>query len=309
MTLAVEARDLGRWYGDVVGVSDVSLSIEGGIVGLLGANGAGKSTFLKLLVGELRPSRGSIRVLGEEPFANARLYRRLGFAPQQDALWGDMTARETLEFLLRVSGSTKTDARRLAVRALERVKLVEAADRRVAGFSKGMRQRVRIAQAIAHSPEFVVLDEPLNGLDPLARRDTLDLLRELGAGGTHVLVSSHVLHEVEELTRTIVLLHRGRVLALGSSPEIRALLDRRPRRVAIHARDPRRLARALLDLDGVTAVRLGEDGLLDVETSRLEELQARLPAIAAEQRAGVRGLSVSDASLDALFDDLVGGLR
>ena len=309
MTLAVEARDLGRWYGDVVGVSDVSLSIEGGIVGLLGANGAGKSTFLKLLVGELRPSRGSIRVLGEEPFANARLYRRLGFAPQQDALWGDMTARETLEFLLRVSGSTKTDARRLAVRALERVKLVEAADRRVAGFSKGMRQRVRIAQAIAHSPEFVVLDEPLNGLDPLARRDTLDLLRELGAGGTHVLVSSHVLHEVEELTRTIVLLHRGRVLALGSSPEIRALLDRRPRRVAIHARDPRRLARALLDLDGVTAVRLGENGLLDVETSRLEELQARLPAIAAEQRAGVRGLSVSDASLDALFDDLVGGLR
>jgi len=309
LTLAVEARDLGRWYGDVVGVSDVSLSIEGGIVGLLGANGAGKSTFLKLLVGELRPSRGSIRVLGEEPFANARLYRRLGFAPQQDALWGDMTARETLEFLLRVSGSTKTDARRLAVRALERVKLVEAADRRVAGFSKGMRQRVRIAQAIAHSPEFVVLDEPLNGLDPLARRDTLDLLRELGAGGTHVLVSSHVLHEVEELTRTIVLLHRGRVLALGSSPEIRALLDRRPRRVAIHARDPRRLARALLDLDGVTAVRLGEDGLLDVETSRLEELQARLPAIAAEQRAGVRGLSVSDASLDALFDDLVGGLR
>jgi len=309
LTLAVEARDLGRWYGDVVGVSDVSLSIEGGVVGLLGANGAGKSTFLKLLVGELRPSRGSIRVLGEEPFANARLYRRLGFAPQQDALWGDMTARETLEFLLRVSGSTKTDARRLAVRALERVKLVEAADRRVAGFSKGMRQRVRIAQAIAHSPEFVVLDEPLNGLDPLARRDTLDLLRELGAGGTHVLVSSHVLHEVEELTRTIVLLHRGRVLALGSSPEIRALLDRRPRRVAIHARDPRRLARALLDLDGVTAVRLGEDGLLDVETSRLEELQARLPAIAAEQRAGVRGLSVSDASLDALFDDLVGGLR
>lgn len=309
MTPAVEARELGRWYGDVVGVSDVSLSIEGGVVGLLGANGAGKSTFLKLLVGELRPSRGSIRVLGETPFANARLYRRLGFAPQQDALWGDMTARETVEFLLRVSGAAKADARRRALRALERVKLADAADRRVAGFSKGMRQRVRIAQAIAHEPAIVVLDEPLNGLDPLARRDTLDLLRELGAGGTHVLVSSHVLHEVEELTRTIVLLHRGRVLALGSAPEIRALLDTRPRRVAIHARDPRRLARALLELDGVTAVRLGDDGLIDVETSRLEELQTRLPAIATQERAGVRGLSVSDASLDALFDDLVGGVR
>jgi len=309
VTHAVEARDLGRWYGDVVGVSDISLGIEGGVVGLLGANGAGKSTFLKLLVGELKPSRGSIRVLGEEPFANRHLYRRLGFAPQQDALWGDLTARETLEFLLRVSGFPKQEARDRAARALERVKLVEAADRRVAGFSKGMRQRVRIAQAIAHDPALVVLDEPLNGLDPLARRDTLDLFRDLGESGTHVLVSSHVLHEVEELTRTIVLLHRGRVLALGSAPEIRALLDRRPRRVAIRARDPRRLARALLDVEGVTAVRLGDDGLLDVETSRLEELQARLPAIADAARAGVRGLSVSDASLDALFDDLVGGVR
>ncbi|MCY2961889.1 MAG: ABC transporter ATP-binding protein [Planctomycetota bacterium] len=309
MTLAVEARELGRWYGDVVGVSDVSLRIEGGIVGLLGANGAGKSTFLKLLVGELRPSRGSIRVLGEEPFANAKLYRRIGFAPQQDALWSDLTARGTLEFLLRVSGFSRGDSEARALRALERVKLVDAADRRVGGFSKGMRQRVRIAQAIAHDPEFVVLDEPLNGLDPLARRDTLDLFRDLAEGGTHVLVSSHVLHEVEELTRTIVLLHRGRVLALGSSPEIRALLDRRPRRVAIRARDPRRLARALLDVDGVTAVRLGDDGLLDVETSRLDELQTRFPAIAAAERAGVSSLSVSDASLDALFDDLVGGLR
>lgn len=309
MTYAVEARDLGRWYGDVVGVSDVSLRIEGGVVGLLGANGAGKSTFLKLLVGELKPSRGSIRVLGEEPFANSHLYRRVGFAPQQDALWGDLTARETLLFLLRVSGFQKAEARDRAARALERVKLVEAADRRVAGFSKGMRQRVRIAQAIAHDPALVVLDEPLNGLDPLARRDTLDLFRDLGESGTHVLVSSHVLHEVEELTRTIVLLHRGRVLALGSAPEIRALLDRRPRRVAIRARDPRRLARELLDVEGVTAVRLGDDRLLDVETSRLEELQARLPAIAAAARAGVRGLSVSDASLDSLFDDLVGGVR
>ncbi len=309
MSIAVEARDLGRWYGDVVGLSDVSLTIEGGIVGLLGANGAGKSTFLKLLVGELRPSRGTIRVLGEDPFANRRLYARLGFAPQQDALWGDLTARETLEFLLRVSGYSRPDARDRAQRALERVKLLDAADRRVGGFSKGMRQRVRIAQAIAHDPAFVVLDEPLNGLDPLARRDTLDLFRDLGDAGTHVLVSSHVLHEVEDLTRTIVLLHRGRVLAMGSAPEIRDLLDRSPRRVAIRARDPRKLARALLDVEGVTAVRLGEHGLLDIETSRLDALQTALPAIAAHERVGVRSLSVSDASLDALFDDLVGGVR
>jgi len=309
MTHAVVAQDLGRWYGDVVGVSDISLELEGGVVGLLGANGAGKSTFLKLLVGELRPSRGSIRVLGEEPFANARLYRQLGFSPQQDALWGDLTARETLEFLLRVGGFARKVAVERAERALVRVKLTDAADRRVGGFSKGMRQRVRIAQAIAHDPAFVVLDEPLNGLDPLARRDTLQLFRELGESGTHVLVSSHVLHEVEELTRTVLLLHRGRVLAQGPASEIRALLDRRPRRVAIRAREPRKLARALLSLDGVTSVRVGNDGELDVETSRLDELQARLPQIAAEERAGVRGFTVADASLDSLFDDLVGGAR
>ncbi|MBL8862822.1 MAG: ABC transporter ATP-binding protein [Planctomycetes bacterium] len=309
MSAVVEARELGRWYGDVVGVSDVSVTIEGGIVGLLGANGAGKSTFLKLLVGELKPSRGSIRVLSEVPFANARLYRRLGFSPQQDALWGDLTARGTLEFLLRASGFPRAEARDRADRALRRVQLESAADRRVAGFSKGMRQRVRIAQAIAHDPEFVVLDEPLNGLDPLARRAALELFRELAAHGAHVLVSSHVLHEVEELTRTVLLLHRGRVLAQGSARDIRALLDRRPRRVAIRARDPKRLARALLTLDGVSAVRVGEDGALEVETRDLAELETRLPALAAEVRAGVRRLAIADASLDALFDELVGGAR
>jgi ABC-2 type transport system ATP-binding protein len=172
-----------------------------------------------------------------------------------------------------------------------------------------MRQRVRIAQAIAHDPRFVVLDEPLNGLDPVARRDALDLFRELAAQGAHVLVSSHVLHEVEELTRTVLLLHRGRVLAQGPAAEIRALLDRRPRRVAITAREPKKLARALLVLAGVTSVRVGDGGALDVETRDLAELQAHLPALAAEARAGLRRLAVSDASLDALYDELVGGAR
>jgi ABC-2 type transport system ATP-binding protein len=309
MSAVVDARELGRWYGDVVGVSDVSVTIDGGIVGLLGANGAGKSTFLKLLVGELKPSRGSIRVLSQTPFANPRLYRRLGFSPQQDALWADLTARETLEFLLRVGGFARGESRERADRALRRVKLESAADRRVGGFSKGMRQRVRIAQAIAHDPEFVVLDEPLNGLDPLARRDALDLFRDLAAGGAHVLVSSHVLHEVEELTRTVLLLHKGRVLAQGPASEIRALLDRRPRRVAIRAREPKRLARALLALDGVTSVRVGAEGALDVETRDLAELETCFAAIAAETKAGVQRMAVADASLDALFDELVGGTR
>lgn len=251
MTLVVEARDLGRWYGDVVGVSDVTLAIEGGIVGLLGANGAGKSTFLKLLVGELRPSRGSIRVLGEEPFANARLYRRLGFAPQQDALWGDMTARETLEFLLRVSGSSKADAHARARRALERVKLVDAAERRVAGFSKGMRQRVRIAQAIAHDPAFVVLDEPLNGLDAPTTVVIKEVLRAWADRGGAVLYTSHLLDVAERVCDRIAILDHGRLVAVGSLDELRtqahggATLEQ-VFSALTRAEDPRERARRIL---------------------------------------------------------------
>ena len=308
MTAILEAHDLGRWYGDVVGLSDLTLTLDSGVVGLLGPNGAGKSTFLKLVVGELRPSRGTLRVLGHEPFANQELFRRLGFAPQQDALWGDLTALEMVAFLLQLSGFSRGAARDRAVRALERVKLHDAMERKTRGYSKGMRQRVRIAQAIAHDPELLVLDEPLTGLDPLARRDTLDLLAELARSGTSLLVSSHVLHEVEELTHDVVLLHRGRLLAKGAAAEIRALLDQRPRRVEFFARDNRKLARALLDLEGTLSVRIGPDGKLAVETNDLDGLQIALPAITARERPGVRAFEIVDTSLEALFDDLVGGV-
>ena len=202
----VRAKDLARFYGDVVGVCDLSVDIPRGTVGLLGPNGAGKSTFLKLLAGELQPSRGSIEVLGAPPFANPAVHARLGFCPQQDALWDDMTAVEFVEFLLRLSGRESLAARSAALAALERVQLVDAKDRRLGGFSKGMRQRVRIAQAIAHEPELVVLDEPLTGLDPLARHATLELFRQLAAEGASVLFSTHVLHEVEDRTITYLLL-------------------------------------------------------------------------------------------------------
>jgi ABC-2 type transport system ATP-binding protein len=311
VTLLFEAQSLSRFYGDVVGLSDLSIAVEPGVVGLLGPNGAGKSTLLKLLVGEIVPSRGSIRVLGRRPFADRELFARLGFSPQQDALYGDMSGFEFVHFLLRISGFSPAESKRRAERALERVQLTSAMHQKTRGYSKGMRQRVKIAQAIAHDPELVVLDEPLSGLDPLGRRDVLELFRELARGGTSIVLSSHVLHEVEALTEDILLLHRGRMLAQGRVSEVRALLDRHPRKVEIKAREPRKLAGAIVALDGVRSVKLGAPvmsgmlGDLSIETSDLEGFYSALPAIAVAERAGIQSLEATDAGLEAVFDYLV----
>ena len=306
MTVLLEARDLSRYYGPVVGLNDLTLSIEEGVTGLLGPNGAGKSTFLKLVAGEIRPSRGSLRVLGHEPFANREYFRRIGFSPQQDALYGEMTGLEFVEFLVRLSGFSRADARARAGRAIERVGLAEAKDRRASGYSKGMRQRARLAQAIAHEPRFLIVDEPMTGLDPLARREMTALFDELAAEGVSILISSHILHEVEGLTRNVVLLHRGRLLARGAVPEIRKLLSRNPRKVEVRARDARALAAALVRSDHVLSVRLSPDGTtVQVETRDLDRFWSELPRTAADARAGLHTLESTDASLEAVFDYLV----
>ena len=306
MSAVIVARDLSRWYGPVVGLVDVTVSLEGGILGLLGPNGAGKSTFQKLVAGEIRPSRGSIEVLGRDPFANRAHFAETGFCPQQDAMYGEMSGLDFVAFLARLSGYSAREARSRAARALERVGLADAMTRRTREYSRGMRQRTKIAQAIVHDPKLVVADEPLAGLDPIARRVVIDVFLALAREGVHFLVSSHVLHEVESLTREIVLLHRGRILAQGRIEEIRALLSRHPRRVEVRAREGRKLARAVLDLPGVRSIRLSEDGTqLGIETADLEGFLAGFGSVANEARAGVTALETSDAGLEAVFDYLV----
>jgi ABC-2 type transport system ATP-binding protein len=305
-TPIIVASGLGRWYGEVIGLGDLTVTIPQGVTGLVGPNGAGKSTFMKLVVGELRPGRGELKVLGHQPFANRELYRRLGFAPQQDALYDHLTGRAFVRELLRISGFPRAEADQRAVHALERLQLSDAMDRPCGGYSKGMRQRVRIAQAIAHGPQFLVADEPLTGLDPLARHVVLELFRELAAEGTSILVSSHVLHELEALTDRMVLIHRGRLLAQGPVRDVRRLLSRHPSRLNVVAREPRRLARALVSLDHVASVRLDADGgTIALETRDLAAFQSDFPAIAARERAGVRSVESADASLEAVFDYLV----
>ncbi|QDV07543.1 putative ABC transporter ATP-binding protein YxlF [Planctomycetes bacterium Poly30] len=307
MSAIVQAEGLGRWYGEVVGLGDLTVSIEPGITGLVGPNGAGKSTFMKVMVGELRPHRGQIRVLGYRPFGSRPLYRRLGFCPQQDALYEHQTGMEFVRDLLRLGGESKRKATLMAGEAMERVGLTDAMNRKVSDYSKGMRQRTRLAQSIAHSPELVIADEPLTGLDPIARRQVLELFQELSREGKSVILSSHVLHEVESLTETIVLIHRGRLLAQGTVRDVRQLISRHPSRVRVTAREPRKLAAKLFDQPHVRAVSLGADGeSIQIETDNVAEFHVTFAAAAASARAGVRSLSSDDASLEAVFDYLVG---
>lgn len=301
----IDARGLGRWYGEVVGLSDLTVQVPPGITGLVGPNGAGKSTFMKCVVGELRPQRGALRVLGLDPFANRRLYDRMGFCPQQDALYDQLTAYQFVEHLLRIGGAAPRIAREQATTALERVHLADAMHRRCGTFSKGMRQRVRIAQALAHGPEFIVLDEPLTGLDPVARHQMRVLFEELAAGGASLLVSSHVLHELQGLTERIVLIHRGRLLAQGSVREIRDLLSQHPRRVKVRAERARGLALALATEPDVRSIRWMDEHSVLFETTAPRSLLDRLEALVPELQPGILSLEVDDEDLEAVFDYLV----
>jgi len=300
----VQVERLTRSYGAVVALNDVSLEIRPGVVGLLGPNGAGKSTLLKTMTGELRADIGRVTVLGLEPFANPDLYARIGLCPEQDALFEDMTAREFLAFLLRLRGLEPRTSRARADEWLERMGLTAAATRRLGGFSKGMRQRVKLCTAFAHEPELVFLDEPLTGLDPLWRHHVQVLVRERAAAGATVLFSSHVLHEVEQVTREVVLLHRGRVAAQGNSLEIRALIDRVPHRVEVTAPDPRRIAVLFAGWDCVESVRV-HDGGVAVTTTRPDVFYALVTEACVEDDLGIDGLASPDDSLQALFDTLV----
>ena len=306
VTPVIETRELGRWYGEVVGLSDLSVVIQPGITGLVGPNGSGKSTFMKLIVGELKPSRGGVRVLGHQPFANRELYRDLGFCPQQDALYDHLSAHGFLHHLLRITGMSADESRQRAERALGRVGLTEAMHRKCGTYSKGMRQRVRIAQAIAHDPKLIIFDEPLSGLDPIARHQIRTIFKELVEAGSSLLVSSHVLQELQGLTDRIVLIHRGRLLAQGGVTDIRRLLSKHPRLISITSDAPVELAVELMRLPGVRATRIAEnERTLTVETRDAPGLFDQLPAIATRLKAGITSLDSDDEDLEAVFDYLV----
>ena len=301
----VAAHGVSKWYGQVIGLNDVTVSIPPGISGLLGPNGAGKSTFLKLVSGQLKPSQGRVLVLGEPIWGNPKAYHRIGYCPDHDGFYERMTGRDWLTGLLGLSGFDDHRAARAVARALDTVGLTEAADRKIGSYSKGMRQRIKLAQAIAHDPELLVLDEPLAGLDPLGRRRVIDVIRTWGREGRSVVVSSHVLHEIELMTSNILLLSNGRILAEGNVHQIRDLIDEHPHTVRITAGDPRRLARRLLGYSHVIAMQL-QDGAVIAQTNRPDVFYAELTALAAGDEVGaVREVTSPDDNLQAVFSYLV----
>jgi len=301
----VTAEHLSKWYGQVSGLNDVTVAVPPGITGLLGPNGAGKSTFMKLITGQLRPSKGSVSVLGEPVWGNPAIFFRIGFCPEQDAFYDRMTGLEWVAALVRLNGLTDAAATAAARHALEAVDLLDAADKKIGAYSKGMRQRVKLAQAIVHEPELLIFDEPLAGMDPIARRRTIRMIKDWARAGKSILVSSHILHEIESMTANILLINNGRILAEGNVHQIRDLIDEHPHTVHIKADQTRALAREFLGHDDVLSLKF-EEGAVVVQTGRPDAFYARLTDLAA---SGVHGaiheVTSPDDNLQAVFQYLV----
>lgn len=301
-------QNASRWYGQVIGLNDVSCQIGPGITALLGQNGAGKTTLIRLVTGQLKPTTGDVTVFGMRPFANVEVFRLLGYCPEIDNFYESMTGREFVVYLARLAGYDPTDARRRADRVLEVVGMADRCDKRIAGYSKGMRQRIKLAQAMVHDPKVILLDEPLNGLDPVGRREYMDLLAALVEQGVAILVSSHILYEVEQMTRSILLLHRGRLLATGDLRVIRSLIDKHPHRIRIESQEPRRVAEHLVRLPYVLSMQFDfAGGAIELECKEPERFYDELPTLVVDNDLPVSGFSSPDNNLESVFRYLVGG--
>jgi len=298
----IEVTGVSKWFGDKVAVSDLSFALGPGVTALLGPNGAGKSTTLKMLTGLLQPSRGRIRVLGQPVFDNPPLYRRIGLVPEQEGIYPFLTAREFVELAARLH--RLPDPRAAAHEALRAVELLDAAGRKVGGFSKGMRQRVKVAQALVHDPTILFLDEPLTGADPRQRLALMETFTRLGAAGKTVLISSHILYEVERMGSNVLVLINGKLAAEGDFHAIRALMDDRPRRVRVSCTDPRALAARLVALAGTRSLQV-EDGAVVVETAAPVEFHHAVPRVARETGTRLYGIEGLDEDLESVFRYLV----
>lgn len=302
----VEFHEVSKWYGNVIGLNKLTIEIPAGVTGLLGPNGAGKSTLLQLATGQLFPSQGQVRVLGRKVWNCPSLNAFIGLCPEQDAFYEWMSGWDFVYTSARLAGFRRADAREAAGRTLEAVGMTRHKDRVVRGYSKGMRQRTKLAQALVHDPRVLFLDEPLTGTDPLARRDLMDIILRLAGEGRSVVVSSHVLHEVQSLTSNIILLNRGRLVATGQVREIRDLIDKHPHQIVLICEEFRELARRVLAWEDVESVRVlrNERGIM-VETRAPDLFYGRLPELSLADGLAIREVYSDDDNLEAVFKYLV----
>lgn len=298
--------NVSKFYGDVLGVNRVSLSIPPGITSLVGPNGSGKTTLMNLMTGLLRPTRGAIRVLGVAPDNPEELFRLLGYCTQFDSFPKGFTGYQFVYSFLRLYGCTHVEADQFAWRAIERVNLVEAAHRKIAGYSKGMRQRIKLAQATCHGPAVLVLDEPLNGLDPLVRAEVIALLRSLAEEGMHIIISSHILHEVDMISDQVILLSAGYVVAEGKIRGVRDEIQEQPMQILVRSNAPSALAAKVFEQDSVVEAKIHNDGRgLLIKTKDPDKFYRLLNRIALNGIA-VESVIPADDDVNSLYEYLIG---
>ncbi|MEM6957140.1 MAG: ABC transporter ATP-binding protein [Myxococcota bacterium] len=304
MSASIRAVRLSKWYGKVAALQEFSVDLTPGVWGLLGPNGSGKTTFMRLAAGQLRPALGRIEVCGMAPFANPAALRRIGLCPESDALYEELTGLEFVTAMAALSGYGKAEALAAAKRAIACFEMSHAMDRRCGTYSRGMRQRIKLAQTVVHDPDIILLDEPLTGTDPTTRATILDELRRRADAGAVVLFSTHVLPEIEALTQNVLLIARGQLVAHGNASEIRGLLDDHPHRIVVRCTEPRRLGAALAFADGVDAVRVEADAV-EIATHLPDTAYETIVGAALDMNLHVKAIESPDASLESLFHSLV----
>jgi ABC-2 type transport system ATP-binding protein len=306
----IETYDLNKWYKEVMALNKVTVKIDRGIVGLLGPNGAGKSTFLNIATAQIRQSSGEIFVEGNEVWNNPDILKRFGFCPEQEKLFEWMTGRQFVRELARLNGLPRETANKAALEVIELVGLKDSMDRPIKGYSKGMRQRIKIAQAIVHDPDILFLDEPLQSTDPIVRRELVILIQTLGRTyGKDILISSHILHEVERVTSNILLIYAGRAVAQGNITEIRDLIDKYPHSIKIRTDDRKKLAIQLLDYDFILNVELDQinEEYMSIRTANPDEFYRLIPELVIESKIKIHEMTSEDAGLEAVFEYLTKG--
>ena len=300
----IELQHVTKLYGRVIGVNDITLTLPPGAHGLLGPNGSGKSTLLNLITGQLKPTLGSLQVLGRSPRNNAALHGRIGYCPGSEGLYASVSGLEWVRYLLELHGLSSSAAHEAALNALELVGMLDAMHRPISSYSRGMRQRTKLAQAIAHDPDLLILDEPFNGLDPIARHDMTVLLHDWIEQGKSMLLASHVLHEVESITRSFLLICGGRLLASGTAEEVHRILADIPNELTLHCDRPRELAERLLKEDVADSLQIESDRLT-MATHHPAHVFSELPGWLSETGIRVWEISSAEESLQALFDSLM----
>jgi len=301
-------QDVSKWYGPVIAVNGVSAELGAGITGLVGSNGAGKSSFIRLLTGQTRPNLGKVAIRGVNAWS-ARAKSHIGYCADYDSYYEEMSGRSFVQLIASYHGFSRAASKQRTTEVLKLVDMLERADRPLRGYSKGMRQRIKLAQSLVHDPDLLVLDEPLNGVDPVGRRQLVDLFRKLAADGKTLLISSHVLEELDVLADQVLFMWRGRILASGPVDSVRQQLNDYPRQVVLEADRPRELATALMSATEVESIQFKTGAQLELRVRRYEEFLQKLAVAVVDQQFVIGRLETIDASTEAVFQYLLDKAR